>query len=467
MVGRGPREFIGAILRIHCRLARSLLGGLECVLTHGHRMADLIALGNTFYVMALPCLAYVYWREQVDEQDRLSMQMVQSGRLEIAGQLGSGVAHDFNNHLQAILGHAQPTAKTNQNPETESQRFELISESVEKASNLIHQLLALNADNEGYRIEVLDLNELLRTLSPLLESQLKPTQKIDLQLDGKNTTVVANRAMMEQSIINLINNARDALHDEGKITIKSVFQPQPESRQSRSYGVQLSITDNGSGMDAETLNQIYEPFFTTKGVGKGTGLGLSSVYNYMRRIGGQIRVDSQPGSGTTVKLNFPEPNLPAFTENEPSTFLSTNTPEASMQSQETASDDSPQTVVRQAFILLAEGSAAIRNTAAAQLRSAGHSVTAVSNGEAATQCLRSSAGNRFDLLLLDVSLPLLAGYEVFDTAIDLYPGIPVVFLSEPGQHTSSQLTEHAHLIKPFHREQLLSTIRGTLEKPTA
>lgn len=430
----------------------------------------LTPLSQSFHIFALPWFGYIYWLEQIDEQDRLFTKLIESERLEVVGQLAAGIAHDFNNHLQAIMGHAQMPVTNGVDLKTVSKRFDHITESVEKASGLVHRLLAFRADGISNELEVINLNEVVQSLAPMLTGLLSENQSLACVLDPKEANVRADSASVEQSIINLIVNARDAMPDGGGLQLKTeLIRPATSARHKRLV-VRLSVADTGCGMDENTLKRAFEPFFTTRGVGKGTGLGLASVYNHLHRLGGQASIDSRPGSGTTVRLDFPGVNAPdAQLDAQTEPPLTQVMPKRRDDPANVAALANSPVVVgatssASEFLLLAEGNPAIRNTAAAQLRSAGYTVIAVANGEAAIQSMRGAAGNKIALLLLDIAMPRIGGYEAFDTIKQLHPNVPVVFLCDQTQTAATQRTSEVHLIKPFHRDQLLKKIQSTLEK---
>lgn len=278
-------------------------------------------IGNFTYTWALvpdetQDLVYFYGADITEHKEaekalrRQENQLLHAQKMDAIGNLAAGIAHDFNNFIQAINSFAELTLMNLDDREKISHNQEVIKETAESATKLVRQLLTFSSD-QPTELVLLDLNETVRAMQRMLQSLVGSDVTIECDLCPQINHVKADRAMVDQIIMNLIVNAKDAMPDGGKITIRTRYQEDLASKSgicgelSDSKYLALSIIDEGIGMDEGTKMRIFEPFFTTKGSAKGTGLGLSTVYSIVKNFGGNIMVDSAPGKGTAFTILLP------------------------------------------------------------------------------------------------------------------------------------------------------------------
>ena len=400
---------------------------------------------NTIHLIALPWFSFIYWREQAAEQRRLSEIVNQSSRLDTIGRLAAGVAHDFNNHLHAILGYAE-LGKQQGGPKSQStENFDKVIDSVERASALVGQLMAFQRENDGENDKAVDVSRLLSDLAPMTRSLVGSSIRIDQALDERPAMIRADRITVEQMIVNLAANARDAMPDGGTLTVRSriidgSYQLLPGAP-SKPY-MRFSISDTGVGMDANVLRHASEPFFTTKAKSGGTGLGLASVFNLVNRLDGAIDIDSKPGHGTTVTIDLPLADVDIETS----------------EAQEPAK---PARRGQGQLILFAEDDVANRHIAAAHLRGMGYEVvTAVDGGDAVNVAL--GCDRPIDLLLLDIAMPEFNGYTARERIVEKLGDIPAVFITARTSGATAPANGFVHLSKPFRRHELARVVAEAL-----
>jgi signal transduction histidine kinase len=389
-------------------------------------------------------------RLRTSELEASQTQLFSAQKMESLGQLAGGVAHDFNNLLQAILGYGDMaiTKATSDSPILED--LSEILKAAERARALVHQLLAFS---RGQTLELTDvhLDRLVVDLVKLIERVIGEHVTLECTTDEDLWTVRADRGQIEQIIVNLCINARDAMGDGGTLTIETSNAELDERYcANRSWAapggyVLLSVTDTGCGMDEETQGKIFEPFFTTKEEGKGTGLGLSTVFGITRQHDGIIDVSSEVGVGTTVKVYFPKiDGAPHVDEKVTATF-------------------SPR---GRENILLADDDENVRRITEVMLSDAGYSVLTACDGVEATRLFDEQAEN-VDMAILDVVMPKLGGKAVADHIARGRPDVPILFCSgydSDAIHTNFALDEGAKIIqKPYHRHALLEKVREVLE----
>lgn len=383
----------------------------------------------------------------LDETDRwrLEEQLRQAQKMEAVGQLAGGVAHDFNNLLQAILGcgeialeHAGPAS-----PQSEDLRE--IIRTAQRASELVRQLLAFSR-RQMLELKNLKLDDVVFDVSSMLRRLIRQDIALRIETNAPNTLIHADRGQMEQVLMNLCVNARDAIRGPGAITIRtdSVRRPGAPGEPPRDW-VCLSVSDTGSGIDAETQKHLFEPFFTTKGPGEGSGLGLATVYGVVRQHNAQIEVDSAPGRGATFRIYLPR-----------------------AEGEADAADTVPALPTARGTekILLAEDDNSVRGLAVRFLRGAGYHVVAAEDGAEALEHLQAHEG-RFDLVMLDVIMPRMNGRDVYDHIAANHPGLPVLFASGYNAGEVSReflLEEGLELIqKPYRRADLLQKVREMMD----
>lgn len=388
----------------------------------------------------------------ISERKRLESQFIHSQKMEAVGNLASGIAHDFNNLLSVIMGYsALLKMKVYSAPtQLESYADEVIN-AAERASRLTASLLAFSR-KQTLRMKPVDLTTLIREAEKLLSRLLTEDVEFTVRLPGNDVVVMADQLQIEQVLMNLVANARDALLSKGKVTIglntltmDETFIRNNAFGKAGRYAV-ITCSDTGCGMDRAVLDHIYEPFYTTKEVGKGTGLGLPTVLGIIEQHGGYISIDSEPGKGTTFFVYIPiiEHSAPLHNKDQ-------GQPEAA-QGTET--------------ILLAEDDAALRALMEDVLRSHGYRVLAAGDGDAALGLFMENS-EKIDLLFLDVVMPGKNGKEVYYGARDIKPDIRVLFYSG---YNDEVITDKGFspapvlcLKKPVELDEVLNSIRAVLD----
>jgi two-component system cell cycle sensor histidine kinase/response regulator CckA len=398
---------------------------------------------------------FVVVRRDITRERDLEERLQQAEKLEAVGRLAGGVAHDFNNLLTAISGFAE-LAMADATPGSEMAEYlSEIQRSTERATTLTRQLLAFG---RRARLEpmVLDLNRVVADVAPMLRRIIGEDVRLDLETDPGVRCVQADRGQLEQVIVNLAANARDAMPGGGRLTIStqnvevdSAYAASHTGGQTGDF-VRLSIADTGVGMDSETVEHIFEPFFTTKGPGGNVGLGLATVFGIVRQSGGHIRVDSQPGRGSTFVIDLPAVEGPNEAAVE---IVAAPAPEAVPAGAET--------------ILVVEDEPAVLSFAARLLDRHGYTVLHASNGEEAIDRARTHDG-RIDLLFSDLVMPGLTGQQTAAAIRAMRPDIGLLFASgysddmNAGDRTPAGIR---FLAKPYTAEGLLRAVRDALAGP--
>jgi signal transduction histidine kinase len=376
-----------------------------------------------------------------------------SQKMEAVGRLAGGVAHDFNNLLTAIIGYAELIATRTSSNSLAKQNAELIRKAGEQAAALTRQLLAFSR-KQILQPKVIDLNTLVVDMERLLRRVIG--ERFDLQShpDADNGRVKADPSQLEQVVLNLGVNARDAMPRGGKLVIRTenVTLDRKSALQlsaSLSPGeyVMLSVTDTGAGMDEETMSHIFEPFFTTKGPGKGTGLGLATVYGIVRQTGGGISVESEPGHGSTFRIYLP-------VESAPVDF--TRTPLSPVEK-----SDNFETV------LVVEDEDIVRELVCEVLEHQGYNVLCARDGIEALNLAEDYDGE-IHLLVTDVIMPHMNGQELAHKLIALRPDMKVLYVSgysdnEIGDHGTLD-PRYELLQKPFTPQALARKIRDVIHE---
>ena len=384
-------------------------------------------------------------RKRVEEQLRLAMKM------EAVGQLAGGVAHDFNNLLQVINGNTGLALQEVQTEHPARVLLEEVAEAGNRAAQLVRQLLAFGR-RQMIRPEYLNLDEVVAPMLNMLGRIIGEHIRIDFISGHSVGTIHVDRGQLEQIVMNLSVNARDAMPGGGTLRIECAHALIDEEycaarpwAKPGAYAM-LSVADTGQGMEATTLEHIWEPFFTTKAVGKGTGLGLATVYGIVKQHGGMIDVSSQPGAGTVFKVYFPIVERAA------------DVPKAKVEHHFPGGQET---------ILVAEDEEKVRQLARLILERAGYTVLTARNGEEALRIVKERGGN-VDLALLDVVMPVLGGRATYERLRSLYPGMRFLFASGYNVATVNAdfvLGEGLELIqKPFERGSLLEKVRDLLDR---
>ena len=346
-------------------------------------------------------------------------QLLQAQKLESIGRLAGGIAHDFNNMLFAIGGYAELLAEDL--AFTNRARLDLnravlsvdaIRHAAERATALTAQLLAFSRQ-QVVTSKVLDLNAAIRALEPMVRQLIGGNMQLILKLDSEAGHIRADVGQIDQIVVNLAVNARDAMPSGGMVTIETarvlVEEPYAIEHFEGKPGpyVRFAVTDTGMGMDRATREHLFEPFFTTKEVGRGTGLGLATIYGIVRQAGGHIALDSEPGAGSSFKLYFPRVDAPSTTE----LLAVAAAPAAGA-----------------GTILVVEDEAVVRDMTTLMSSRSGYRVVAVADGAEAMSRL-AGMEDTIDVLVTDVIMPNMTGIELAERIMDGYPHVGVVFLS--------------------------------------
>ena len=386
----------------------------------------------------------------------LEEQVRQSQKMEAVGRLAGGIAHDFNNLLMVIRGYAEIVLLEAGITAGARKSVETIVRTADSAASLTRQLLSFSRKHV-FSPQVLELNSVVSRMSEMLLGVLREEMEFKVKLNPEEVYVSADRGQIEQVIMNLVVNARDAMPKGGKLTLETARVRIDLTRASRFSAVppgdyvMLAVSDTGVGMDAETQSRIFEPFFTTKSRDEGTGLGLSVVYNIVRGSGGHVRVDSELGRGTTLRAFFPRVATPPAHEAEPSR---TTIPSTGMET-----------------ILVAEDQPELRWMICQFLQERGYSVLEAKDGRDAVE-LAEQYNSVIDVVLTDVVMPFLRGPEVARRISASRPQIKVIFMS--GYTEGEVIPEGqiewdgkaALLQKPFELDLLAVKIREVLEAET-
>jgi two-component system, cell cycle sensor histidine kinase and response regulator CckA len=384
----------------------------------------------------------------ISERKLLEERLGQSQRLEAVGQLAGGVAHDFNNLLTVISGYTQVLRKRPGNAELTE--LTQIGAAADRAAELTRQLLAFSR-RQVLQPKVIDLNEIVSGLSPMLTRLIGEHVQLVASLGEELDPVLADPGQIEQVLMNLVINARDAMPEGGKLTIETAStmldESYVESHRDATVGphIVFAVSDTGTGMDDATLKRVFEPFFTTKAPGSGTGLGLATVHGIVKQTGGNIWVYSEPGHGTTFKIY-----LPAV--------------KAKLTSRRTAEDESSPRGVES--ILVVEDQDAVRNVVALMLESNGYAVHAAAHPADALRLVEQE-DTTVDLLLTDLVMPDMSGRELASQIQQHRPGTRVLYMSGYSNHATTRNGTREggspYLEKPFSEVQLARAIRAVLD----
>jgi CheY-like chemotaxis protein len=376
--------------------------------------------------------------------------------MESIGRLAGGIAHDFNNMLSAIRGYADLIESDLRSNTRETIDFddlgrsaEAITSAADRAAGLTAQLLAF-ARQQVLQPHVIDLREVALGVEPMLRRLIGERIRLAMALDPATGRLRGDPAQIDQIVINLVINARDALPDGGTITVETANHTIGEAYAIEHFDVppgqyvMLAVGDDGVGMDVETRQHIFEPFFTTKEVGKGTGLGLATIFGIVRQSGGHIWLYSEPGRGTIFKLYFPRVD------------------ELVDQPEGTAPPTSAKGSGR---LLVVEDEDQVRDLIVRVLERAGYSITTAADGQAALKLLETDHAS-IRAIVSDVVMPGMTGTELADIVLDRFPDTGVVLLSGYTAETldlADVLTRGAYFLgKPFSADQLSRAVAASL-----
>jgi len=384
------------------------------------------------------------------ERSRLEQQFRQAQKMEAVGRLAGGVAHDFNNLLTVITGYAELLLARGETEPARRTALEEIQRAAERGGALTHQLLAFSR-GQPFTPRMVQLNTLLVRMEKMLSRLIGEDVELITVAGAEPATIRTDPGQLEQVVMNVVVNARDAMPGGGKLIIETATAQVDQTYagpnvdlKPGSYVV-LSISDTGMGMDADTQVHLFEPFFTTKGPGKGTGLGLATAYGIVKQSGGAISVYSEPGRGTTVKIYLPSAEAKAAAEG------TAQTPAAALRGSET--------------ILVLEDEARVRKLVCEVLAGRGYQVLEAVRGEEAIRMAAEHHGS-VHLLLTDVVMPEMSGPQVLEQIRARHPNMKVLFMSG---YTDEAMVHHGildsgapFLQKPFLPDALARKVREVL-----
>jgi PAS domain S-box-containing protein len=399
------------------------------------RGAEVIGAVNTFL--------------DISERRSLEAQFLQAQKMEALGRFAGGVAHDFNNAIQVVLTCSELLDELLIGRELEQEYIREIQAAGKQGASLTRHLLAFSR-KQLIRPALLDLNFVVGEIQPMLRRMMGANVTLATALDLSLCAIEADAGQIEQILMNLAANARDAMPGGGELVIRTSTTDRGEEVPHRHprvppgrYAV-LSVSDTGSGMDSDTLARVFEPFFTTKGADKGTGLGLSTVYGIVKQSGGHIEIDSKPDGGTAFHIYFPA-----------ATVANTPTLRAEQPDRRSGGTES---------VLLVEDERALLSLVSATLRANGYDVTEASTGHAGI-AYGNALDAKIDLLITDVILPDLSGPQVAEQILKMHPLMKVLYISgyTDDHMPQSNSAEALLLEKPFTVAALLTKIRQALD----
>ena len=390
-------------------------------------------------------------RERALEREALEAQLRQAQKLEGIGRLAGGIAHDFNNLLTAIIGYTEMVLEQIGPDKPISPDLEEIRKASDRAATLTRQLLAFSRQ-QTLRISAVDVNDVVLSMRQMLERLIGEDIILRVNLAESLPSMLADRAQLEQVLMNLVINSRDAMTRGGTLSVETAAATASEiagfAKDTNLAGyAKLCVIDTGSGMDASTQARIFEPFFTTKPVGQGTGLGLSMVYGVMQQLGGHIAVRSTPGEGTTIALYFP--------------VASATAPAAATHR---ARGGAPLAEGRE-LVLVVEDQTAVLHLVSRVLTRHGYKVLEAESAAEAL-VLAGSTRDRIDLVLTDLVMPGMNGSDMAMELRQVRPEIKVLFMSGYSGEALARrgtLPEDTNVLeKPFSATVLLHTVRDAL-----
>jgi nitrogen-specific signal transduction histidine kinase len=388
----------------------------------------------------------------ITEQRRLEEELRQAQKMEAVGQLAGGVAHDFNNLLTVINGYNQLLMTSLPEGGRPRNYAQEVMQAAQRASSLTKQLLAFSR-RQVTQPKLVDISVIVQNMTKMLRRLINEDIDLVTTLPPLRYKVLADPSQIEQIVLNLAVNARDAMPNGGKLTI-STTEVVLDEHYTRTHleaqpgpHVQISVSDTGHGMDAEIKRRVFEPFFTTKALGKGTGLGLSTVYGIVKQAGGNIWLYSEPGIGSTFKVYLPAQTADAH----PEAFVPAS---SNFRGIET--------------VLVVEDEDGLRKLVVELLQQLGYRVLAAADGEEALKACTSHDGF-IHLLLTDVVMPRANGKEIAKYLSKLRPAMRVLFMSgypdETILHHGVLAPGVAFLQKPFTQEALGMKVREVLDSP--
>jgi PAS domain S-box-containing protein len=475
MLGYSTEEMVGQFIwklsldeedarrQVSAKLAGNLPPGRNLERTYRRKdgttfqvlIEDRLILDATGKIKGIRCTIQdiTQWKKAKEEVAALQEQLRQSQKMEAIGRLAGGVAHDFNNLLTIIKGYSQLSLMELKEEDPLKGNIEIIQKASERAAELTRQLLAFSR-RQIMEPKVLDLNGLLRDMEKMLHRVIgEDIELVTLLAEDLGRTKI-DPGQIEQVILNLAVNARDAMPSGGKLTIETANVELDEAyainhdRMAAGRYVMLSVSDTGQGMTSEVKEQIFDPFFTTKEKGKGTGLGLSMVYGIVKQSGGNVSVYSEPGHGTAFKVYLPR------VEEETSALARRDEASSMPRGDET--------------VLLVEDEPSVRDLAVHVLRRQGYNVLEAPDGNRAFLLAQNHSGEKIHLLVTDVVMPQMGGRELANRLKSIRSDIKVLFISG---YTDNAIVHHGvldpgieFLQKPFSPSALVQKVREVLDR---
>jgi PAS domain S-box-containing protein len=391
---------------------------------------------------------------EINEREKLQVQLLQAQKMESLGVLASGIAHDFNNILNIIQGYAALLSNRPADEAQTSESLKVINETIQRGSGIVQQLLTLARKTES-RLEPTDANHLLEGLIKLLKETFPKTIELETKQAPELPAVLADPNQISQALLNLCVNARDAMPSGGRLTLTTELvdsaQLKDGGEEKSGRYVNIEVKDTGMGMDAAMKSRIFEPFFTTKNTGQGTGLGLSVVYGIVKNHNGLISVESKPESGTSFRLYFPVAQSlerPATDEIAETSCETTERPNG------------------HGTILLVEDEKNMLDLLEKTLGRQGYQVLAAADGEKALNIYRRSK-EAIDVVMLDLGLPKVAGGDVLLKIKNENPDVKVVIASgylEPKLKSEIDRAGVKHFLsKPYKPDEVVRTLQSLIE----
>lgn len=408
---------------------------------------------NLVSVAGLGDAAVLLSMQDSTEETRLKIQVAQATKMQAVGQLAGGVAHDFNNILTGILGHCDLMLMRHAPGDIDYDDIQQIRNNANRAASLTRQLLAFSRQ-QTLRPQILQLPDVVAEISNLLKRLMGEQVELVVKHGRNLGSVRADPGQLEQVIVNLAVNARDAMPEGGRLTIQTYGVSAADVRRIGSdilpiaHYTALSVSDTGTGIAPDLLPKIFEPFFTTKEVGKGTGLGLSTVYGIVKQSGGFIFADSILGEGTSFVI-----------------YLPVHVADAGQLAEPVRPKEKPSELWGSGTILLVEDEDMVRSVAERALSRQGYDVVTATNGEEGLSILKDRAN--IDLLISDVVMPVMDGPALGRQARALYPELPIVFMSgyaEEQLRQSIALENVEFLPKPFSVQRLAEIVRDAMQR---
>ncbi|MEN0105595.1 MAG: PAS domain S-box protein [Pseudomonas sp.] len=366
--------------------------------------------------------------------------LFQSQKMESLGRLTGGIAHDFNNLLMVVLGSLEVVRRRVPEDPKVLKLLDNAIQGAQRGATLTQRMLAF-ARSQKLVVEALDAQALVRGMSDMLQRALGPQTRIEVRFPLSLDPLQADSNQLEMALLNLAVNARDAMASGGQIVIAAREESlaQDEGELAAGRYICLSVTDSGTGMDAETLSRAREPFFTTKGVGKGTGLGLSMVHGFAQQSGGRLVLNSELGKGTTAEMWLPVADRPLDSEE-----------------QEEAPVLAVSAVAQALTVLVVDDDALVLLSTAAMLEDLGYTVLQAASGAEALELL--AANRHINVVVTDLAMPLMNGGELAQQIQQRWPTLPVLLASGYAEKLDDAHLALPHISKPFNQKELVQAL---------